>query len=360
MKKYAFFLPQFHQIPENDEWWGEGFTEWTNVVKAKPLFKGHQQPVHPLNDNYYNLLNKSTVEWQTKLMHDYHVDGMIYYHYYFCGRKLLEKPAENLLRWQDIDQPFFFCWANHDWNRSWNGTRELLLKQTYGNEKEWNDHFEYLLPFFQDNRYLKIENKPVFMLYNAAFPEKSDMFDFFENRCKENGFDGIYVIETYSGADHWKSELERFEKEVSHQTQRIFFREHLLSQCIYQESNKYLLYRAYQKIIRFVQKILFNKKIVEKPGSILFKVIQEEPQDKKYIHSIFLGWDNTPRHGERGHIITPPTKKAFFRLLCHYAEQDFIFINAWNEWCEGMVLEPTKENGYKYLDWIKEWSENMD
>ena len=105
MKIFSFFLPQFHSIPENDDWWGKGFTEWTNVKSAKPLYYGHEQPQVPLNDNYYNLLKRETVEWQTKLMHEYHLDGMIYYHYYFKGKMLLEKPAENLLKWKDINQP---------------------------------------------------------------------------------------------------------------------------------------------------------------------------------------------------------------------------------------------------------------
>ena len=132
MKKFAFFLPQFHEIPENDKWWGKGFTEWTNVKNARSLFKGHVQPKHPLNDNYYNLLDKSTVEWQTKLMNQYGIDGFIYYHYYFTGKLLLEKPAENLLKWKDIPQNFFFCWANHTWNRSWEGKTDILLEQKYG------------------------------------------------------------------------------------------------------------------------------------------------------------------------------------------------------------------------------------
>lgn len=121
---------------------GKGFTEWTNVKKARPLFKGHIQPIHPLNNNYYNLMDKGTVEWQTQLMKKYGLTGMIYYHYYFCGKKLLEKPAENLLKWKDIEQPFFFCWANHSWRKTWNGTSELLVEQTYGNEKEWEEHLD--------------------------------------------------------------------------------------------------------------------------------------------------------------------------------------------------------------------------
>ena len=145
MKKFAFYLPQFHEIEDNNRWWGKGFTEWTHVRQARPLYKGHIQPIKPFNNNYYNLLEKQTVEWQNDLMHKYKIDGLIYYHYYFCGKTLLEKPAENLLKWKEIDQPFFFCWANHTWYKAKNKTRKALIEQQYGNEKDWANHFSYLL-----------------------------------------------------------------------------------------------------------------------------------------------------------------------------------------------------------------------
>ena len=161
MRWFAFYLPQFHETKENNEWWGKGFTEWTHVNGAKSLYKGHRQPIAPLDKNYYDLMNKESVEWQTSLMHQYGVDGLVYYHYYFRGQKLLEKPAENLLKWTDIDQPFFFCWANHTWYQAINGVKKVLREQTYGTQEDWDDHFQYLLPFFRDDRYEKIDNKPV-------------------------------------------------------------------------------------------------------------------------------------------------------------------------------------------------------
>lgn len=361
MKKFAFFLPQFHEIPENDEWWGEGFTEWTNVKSAKPLFKGHKQPQAPLNDNYYNLLDKSTVVWQTQLMKKYHVDGLIYYHYYFRGKKLLEKPAENLLQWKDIEQPFFFCWANHDWNRSWNGTRELLQKQEYGNEKDWEEHFLYLLPFFEDNRYLKVDNKPVFMLFKCDFPEKNKMFLLFNNLCIQHGFSGIYLIETFNGGDNCVNELNKFKDNISSVTKRIFLREHLVSASIYSQNSKYIPVRIVKKIRDTYFKMRNGSFLNYYDANVLYHIItHDEPQNKEYIHGLIFTWDNTPRHKERGNIVTPPSKKSFFQLMNKLKFNDLIFINAWNEWAEGMVLEPTKENGYKYLEWLKEWTEENE
>ena len=197
MKIIAYYLPQFHEVKENSEWWGKGFTEWVNVKKAKPLYRNHKQPNLPLENNYYDLLNKESVIWQTKLANEYGIDGFCYYHYWFKGKKILEKPAENLLKWKDILQNFCFCWANHDWKKTWNGTNQILIKQEYGEEKEWEEHFQYLLSFFKDNRYIKIGNKPILMIFNAeAIPRVNERIEYYNKRCKEHGFEGIYIIES--------------------------------------------------------------------------------------------------------------------------------------------------------------------
>lgn len=360
MKQFAFYLPQFHEIKENNEWWGDGFTEWTNVKKAIPLYHGHVQPKKPLGDNYYNLLNKETVVWQNNLMKKYGIYGMIYYHYYFEGKLLLEKPAENLLRWKDIKQPFFFCWANHTWNRSWNGTREVLVQQTYGKKDSWEKHFEYLLPFFKDERYEKIDNKPVFMIFDSAFDEKHEMFDFLNKKCIENGFSGIYVIESYK-AEKWPDDLIRFKKNKSNQTYKIFFRESSAASAIYKKQIKYTLKWLYMRIQDgFVKRGKFLS-VKRFDGNTLYKIMTDvEPHSNEYVHGVFFEWDNTPRHSKRGFVINPPSKETYFKFMNSCKGEDYLFINAWNEWAEGMVLEPTAENGYKYLEWIKEWLEEND
>lgn len=355
MRIFAFYLPQFHEIEENNKWWGKGFTEWVSVKKATPLFKKHIQPKEPLNDNYYCLLDKSTVQWQTNLMHEYGVDGMIYYHYYFCGKKLLEKPAENLLKWKDINQPFFFCWANHSWIRSWNGTKEMLLEQTYGTEVDWEKHFQYLLPFFKDERYEKKDNKPLFMLFRKKMKEKKEVFAYFDQRCKEEGFDGIYLIETcYADND-----IEKFREEACPQTEKFYYREPDMSKfCFHKKihANKYYFRnRIIGLFTRFG--ISLGTKIYMCKDLINVQ-LTEENEAEDIIHGLFFEWDNTPRHKERGYIIFPAEKKEYDRLFERYKTDDYLFVNAWNEWAEGMVLEPTKDNGYRYLEWIKTWSEN--
>lgn len=357
MLKYAFYLPQFHQIPENDEWWGKGFTEWTNVKRAKPLFLGHKQPIHPVEENYYNLLDKTTVEWQTRLLEDYHIDGLVYYHYYFCGKKLLEKPAENLLSWKDIKQNFFFCWANHDWNRAWNGSREILMKQTYGDINDWEEHFQYLLPFFKDERYLKLNNKPAFMLFKSVFDEKMEMMSYFNKRCKEEGFDGIYVFDTYNGSPYVKI-MERLSKYESDFTHKEYVREPTVSRIALWDSKSKKV-KIQKTIYKYKSEHCKNKLWITKGDDIL-KYLCRKSEGTQYVHGLFFSFDNTPRHKMRGEIIKPVSKKAFMKAMDKLKNQEIVFFNAWNEWAEGMMMEPTEEYGDRYLSWIKEWTENNE
>lgn len=353
MKIYAFFLPQFYEIPENDKWWGEGFTEWTNVRRAAPLFKKHKQPIHPLNDNYYNLLDKKTVIWQTNLLNKFNIDGLIYYHYYFNGKLLLEKPAENLLHWKDIDQKFFFCWANHTWTKTWNGSKQVLIEQTYGNKNDWEKHFQYLLTFFRDSRYQKINNKPMFMVFKSSFPEKTKMFKYFNERCKDEGFDGIFLIESY----HGDVPISEFGKETSDITSMIYYREPAVSRFRLLRLNNFIGRNKF-KIIDLLRKNGMIKRPEIDNGNVMMKrKIGEEPLGSNVGHGLWFQWDNTPRHKQRGYIITAYKKELFTQYMNLIKNEDYLFINAWNEWCEGMILEPTEEYGYKYLQWVKEWRE---
>lgn len=361
MKIFAFFLPQFHEIPENNEWWGEGFTEWVNVKKAKPLFSGHQQPKTPLHQNYYNLLERKTMEWQTQLMHEYGVDGMIYYHYYFKGKKLLEKPCENLLKWKELDQKFFFCWANHSWIRSWNGTSEMLLEQTYGTQEDWEAHFQYLLPFFRDERYEKKANAPLFALFQLKFPEKEEMFRYLDQRCKDEGFSGLYLIETFGGssrAGKFKEDFDAFRSNCTSVTKDIMFREPANAIADYQRcSVKFYM----KRVIRKIHSIMKSSDVKRQDyfqvfdGNKLFGKMMETELSYEGIKGLFFEWDNTPRHGKRGYVITPVSRDIFFKYMDAIKDEEYVFVNAWNEWAEGMILEPTEENGYSYLEMIRDW-----
>ena len=166
MKILAYYLPQFHEIPENNEWWGKGFTEWTNVKKAKPLFDGHYMPRIPLNENYYDLTDISTQQWQVELARKYGIYGFCMYHYWFNGHMLLEKPINQYLEHKELDLPFCFSWANEYWTNGWvSSENKILMAHDNTDEQDWINHFNYFLPFFKDDRYIKVEGKPLLILY---------------------------------------------------------------------------------------------------------------------------------------------------------------------------------------------------
>lgn len=357
MRWFALYLPQFHEVKENNEWWGQGFTEWTHVRGAKALFRGHKQPIEPKNGNYYDLMDRRTVEWQTALMKEYGVDGFVYYHYYFKGQLLLEKPAENLLKWTDIDQPFFFCWANHTWYQAKNGVKKVLREQTYGTEQDWEAHFQYLLPFFSDRRYEKKENKPVFMIYAPDFPEKHDITNYFDRRCKESGFEGIYVIETFSDSFD-PANYGVLRQNLCAQAEKIYIREPAVANGIYNRKKKYSFLRIWKKFRRTLSFKGILPWVDHFDGNKLYDIMSSEsPRGDDVCGGVFFSWDNTPRHGVRGYRITPPDKEHFMRYADRIQEDEYAFINAWNEWAEGMILEPTEHEGYRYLEWIREWNQ---
>ncbi|MEJ6466310.1 glycoside hydrolase family 99-like domain-containing protein [Fusobacterium ulcerans] len=349
MKIIAYYLPQFHEIKENNLWWGKGFTEWTNVKNGKKLFKGQNQPLKPLNDNYYNLLNKKTIEWQTKLGNEYGIYGFCYYHYWFKGKKILEKPAENLLKWKEIKQNFCFCWANHSWKKTWNGLNEILIKQEYGVEEDWEEHFKYLKNFFKDERYIKIENKPILMIYNPKDINKIDeIIAFFDKKCKEINFSGIYIIESLNSLKNQK---------ISSKSEAVAIREPLLSL-----EKRSLFQKIFQKL-----KSSFKKNYLYFPSKYEYEFfmknsleLSQKYSNKKCFPGVFTGWDNTSRHGRRGYVIKGNTPKLFKEYLLEQKKImkekniEYIFLNAWNEWAEGMYLEPDEKFEYGYLEAVKE------
>ena len=363
MKKYAIYLPQFHEIEENNQWWGKGYTEWTCVNNARALFTNHNQPKLPLNDNYYNLLNPDTLCWQSKLANEYGIDGFIFYHYWFNGKLIMEKPIEVLYQNKNIDISFYFCWANHTWYKGTGINREILIEQTYGDKNSWEEHYKYLSKYFKDVRYVKKSGCPLLMLYETYFPEKEEMMQYFNKRAIEDGFNGIYLIEVYK-ENLSKKRVERFLSNKSSITQSILLREPSVSLA------EYYRFHPLKRIILRVVKPFFEKRNIIIPhvrkirGDKLFNHMLKYDikgfSNISIIPGLFFEWDNTPRHKYRGYIITPPAKKRFNQYMEKVKNEDQIVINAWNEWAEGMMIEPTKDDGYKYLEWLKGCEESND
>ena len=355
MKKFAIFLPQFHEIEENNQWWGKGFTEWTHVKAATPLYKGHKQPKVPQN-GYYNLLEKSTVVQQTEMAAKYGIDGFVYYHYYFSGKLIMEKPVENLLKWKDVNQKFFFCWANHTWVQGKGPNRKILVEQTYGDERDWENHFQYLLPYFKDERYEKKDGMPLFMIYVSDFAKKKQMLHFFDFRCKQEGFKGIFIIETYTG-DLGKKSIDAFRATLCEQSGMVYLREPNVATSIYFRIFPWL--RLYHKILREKNFRFLRKHVAKIQGDTLYKILnnKKDPyfENATIANGVYFEWDNTPRHKQRGYVITAPSKELFDEYMNKIQSDEYVFINAWNEWAEGMMIEPTMELGTKYLEWLEQF-----
>lgn len=356
MKVIAFYLPQYHRIPENDEWWGEGFTEWTNLKKAKPLFEGHNQPRIPLDNHYYNLLDPKELDWQAKLAKKYGIYGFCIYHYWFNGHMLLQKPVELLLKTKSIDTHYCICWANESWTNAWvSSSDKFLIKQSQGDRAEWVRHFNYLLPYFKDPRYIKIDGKPFFVIYRPElFSNMSDMIDLWNQMAIDNGFKGMkfayQVIET-----HLKSE-DSFDYRIEYEP--VYANYDL-------NHNKHKLLKSIKHVlVKIARPFNINLEYVHPEGLVKRNydqtweaIIKRKPADKKALPGAFVDWDNTPRKQNRGSVMVGYDVNKFEYYLekqILHAKRDYhkncIFIFAWNEWTEGGYLEPDDSDGYKRLE----------
>lgn len=347
MKILALHLPQFHNIKENDEWWGEGFTEWTNVKKAKPIYKGHMQPMIPLGNNYYDLTNPNALKWQADLAKRYRIDGFVYYHYWYSGKQMLEKPCEILLRHREISTSYCFCWANHPWTKAWDGKEHLILqKQTYGGKEEWEKHIRYFVKFFNDSRYIRINGNPVLFIYNASnIPDYDAMIEFWNRKLEEEGIEHLYIIEFISSKN---------KKLVGKHTQAVFEDEPIFSSR-FEISNflkakrwicKKLNICDYLDYDYLWEKILRKKRVYD---------------TCKIVRGAFCSFDNSPRRGKKGAFIvknsSPEKFYIYFKQLLNNkrknASQDLLIINAWNEWGETAMLEPSEQEKYGYLEAVE-------
>lgn len=335
----AFYLPQFHQIPENDAWWGQGFTEWRNVERARPLFNGHDQPRRPDSRfGEYSLDSPATVAWQVELANGADVDAFCYYHYWFDGKRLLERPLDAYLA-STLTMPFCICWANENWTRKWDGkAREVLLAQRYGPDTA-DEVFESFLPYLSDQRYLRLRGAAVLLVHRVdQIPAASEVATRWRRLAEANGVGPLHLVasELRAGTDPrrfgfdavaefpptgdntWRSALLRPPRGLSRG-----FRGRLMS---------------YERLAA--------------------RYMRRSPPPFPRHHGVMPRWDNTPRRLERATIYVGSSPATYARWLSHarHAEWELrrddglVFINAWNEWAEGAYLEPDKTTGQAYLD----------
>lgn len=370
LKVIAFYLPQFHSIPENDQWWGQGFTEWTNVKKALPLFEGHNQPRIPLNKNYYDLMDDEVKISQAKLAKKYGIFGFCCYHYWFKnGEKLLEKPAEQMLQNKDVDLPFCFSWANENWSRKWDGgNQEIIKEQDYGDKSDWEKHFQYLLPFFRDERYITVNGKPLLIIYKPEeIIDVYQMVSYWRKRSIEEGFPGLcmafqfptYYTDLFYRKDVFDYRI-GFEPVYCRNLERM---NHPVRSMKVSAARMILG----ENFISSYRKKHNTAKTTNKPKSdgpekydydVAWENILSADWTSEFLPGAFVEWDNTPRN-KNGLVYTGFTVEKFGRYMKALLEKarsknkSMVFINAWNEWAEGAYLEPDELTGTGKLEALK-------
>lgn len=367
MKILAFYLPQFHRIPENDAWWGEGFNEWINVKKAKPLFQGHYQPHIPADLGYYDLTFEETRVAQAKLAAQFGISGFCYYHYWFNGKMLLERPFNEILQSGKPDFPFCLCWANENWTKRWDGhENEVLMKQDY-DEYDPLEHIQWLAKAFTDNRYIKVNGKPLFLIYRPEDIKNIEKhIKLWHKVLKDLGYPGIYIC-SVKNMSNKLSDIEAinlgFDAIVEFQpNMRFAYPVHLK----YWNYLKYIFPRVVNKLIDKFQLNRYMQPLIVR-NILSYKALAENAMRKpisgyKTFPGVMPSWDNSPRKKVNATVIQNDDEELYrkwledsFDKVKQYSEDEqIVFVNAWNEWAEGCHLEPDKRNGAKFLQATKD------
>ena len=340
----ALYLPQYHPIPENDEWWGKGFTEWTNVTKAKPLYRGHQQPNLPADLGFYDLRVPESRLAQTEMARAHGVDAFCYYHYWFGdGRRLLQRPFEEVLRSGEPDFPFMLCWANQTWAGVWHGLEgRVLIEQRYPGRHDAEAHFKAVLPAFLDARYLRVSGQPAFMVYRPTeLPDPRAMLDQWRQMARDAGLPGVYFIAEHDDP-HWDAAALGFDAFVNMrglQRRRAWVP---WSQPVTKLRNRLLDKLKQPTVLDYAN--LADYFVPPKASELA-------------IPCVMPNWDNTPRSGVRGLVLEGATParfgdqmdRALRRAAVRCAPDNFLFVKSWNEWAEGNHLEPGQRHGHGFL-----------
>ena len=359
IKPIAIHLPQFHPIAENDAWWGKGFTEWTNVTKATPRFKGHYQPHLPADLGFYDLRLEEARMAQEAMAKQYGIYGFCYYHYWFNGKKILQEPIERKLKNEKEDFPFMLCWANENWTRAWDGLdREVLLKQDYSEEDDVS-HMQHLCAtFFKDERYIKHEGKPVFLVYRPTlFPDIKKTIATWRKVARENGIGELHLGYMQSWGFTAAPESLGFDFAVE-------FQPKFPAPIPIKKSFK-------ERIILHLKRFFLKKKDSEISDRHFdyhtFVKMQIQNQFKSNVSPCLVPmWDNSSRRKTNAFIFTNESPEYYGEWLSHIKsnypwsenKEKYLFINAWNEWAEGNHLEPCQKWGSQYLEKTKQVLEN--
>jgi hypothetical protein len=339
MEVLALYLPQFHPIPENDRWWGRGFTEWTNVAKADPLFRGHVQPHLPADLGFYDLRVAEVREAQADLARSYGVTGFCYWHYWFAGHRLLQRPFDEVLGSGAPDFPFCLAWANQTWSGVWHGAPDqVLIEQTYPGPRDDAEHFAALRGAFEDPRYITVAGRPLFFVYQpGGLPEPARFVEQWQKMAHDAGLGGLYLVASLGESAYEAHVEDGFDAAVHY---RYPFRR--------------------TRVTR-MREVLMGRGMVRGPKRFAYADILDDPPGALgglIFPSVYPNWDNTPRAGRRGLVAIGSTPERFGAHVRRGIEraraappgQQVLVIKSWNEWAEGNYLEPDTEFGRGRLE----------
>ena len=363
----AFYLPQFYPIPENDEWWGKGFTEWTNVAKAKPLFRGHRQPRLPADLGFYDLRVPETRQRQAEMARSAGIEAFCYWHYWFGnGQRIIERPFEEVRDSGEPNFPFCLAWANQSWTGIWHGApKAVLMEQTYPGRADEEAHFRWAQKAFEDPRYLKVDGKAMFVIFAPHdMPSTSAFVEHWRELAAKAGYPGLFFVAI---SNRYRASVDLYRDSIlspfdavtplvpqdyldrtARDTERRDFRRR------WKELNVgYKLSKIKPNSLRRPTRIQYE--------DVVAHALEDMPREERFLPSVLPGWDNTPRSSHRGVVYEGETPELFRSFLqkavdrvAHYSpDHRIFFLKAWNEWAEGNYVEPDSVNGHAYLDVIR-------
>jgi hypothetical protein len=350
IKPIALYLPQFHPIPENDRWWGKGFTEWTNVSKAKPLFEGHWQPRLPADLGFYDLRVPETREAQASLAKQFGIYGFCYWHYWFAGKRIIERPFQDVVKTGKPDFPFCLAWANQTWSGNWHGlsNKKILIEQTYPGIQDYTDHFYSIIEALHDKRYIEVNGKKVFFIFRPMeIPDAFAFINCWQTLAIREGMKGFHFVGMHMPWNWIPSDF-GYDAMVQNWLSRDKLKAHSFTD------------RIRNKLVHS-KRFIFKSQKEHLPNIISYKkYVDNYPENKVGQHEyplIYTDWDNTPRAGKDGWLFQG-TSPELFEEICMKAfretankqnEEKFVVVKSWNEWAEGNYLEPDSKHGISYL-----------
>ncbi|MBW0003933.1 MAG: glycoside hydrolase family 99-like domain-containing protein [Hyphomicrobiales bacterium] len=363
----AFYLPQFHPIPENNEWWGQGFTEWTNVAKAKPLYPGHEQPRLPADLGFYDLRVPETRAEQARMARASGIEGFCYWHYWFGhGRRILERPFDEVLGSGAPSFPFCLAWANQSWTGIWHGNpSSVLIEQKYPGPEDERAHFDWALKAFRDPRYMTVNGKPIFCVFAPHdMPSTSAFTRHWRQLAADAGLPGLYLVAVShitadSGIDPYRNSVVDPFDAVTHLTPLDYIGSRYLRRPLdfaYRWKTRDFVTRFSPWAAKYKRPVCFEY------ADVVERALTNMPDGARFLPQVIPNWDNTPRSGQRGTVYMNSTPELFGQYLSkakaivknHPKNEAIIFVKAWNEWAEGNYLEPDLKHGHGYLDVMRE------